>query len=1052
MEKCNHPFSSRSKARWVLWLTALFVCIGAKPLLAEKPTTPPKPSPKAAMIQSPDILPSLALLPKGSQIILSVSGFSQISQDLSTSALGKLFQEPEWKAFEAWNKKNKSGEKITSLLRMLFGFRGITQGLDVQETWKLLDRLLVQLANKNLAQATDLFHGPHLFSVVRVPVGSERLQFAAILRHRDQEQATKLVEALLAQIPLKRSRYTIGQQTIHAFQGLEHAMHIAYTKDFLLLSTTQGLMGQMLARSNGQGEGMERDPLYLSFLKATRYQRGLSLYIATASFLKQLAQSLEPMIRSLLGPVPMSPADFLEGIGFFGWRAAGLSLQVEAGEFVSRFHLSIDPKNARGLSRFVTLLPVDPSLLRFTPHQVFSHLQFRFSAVSLWRDVVETIKKADPRLSAVFLQNVARLERGMLDGTLEETIRAFGENFAFFFHTPKGTIWPTWAGAIKLHDPKRVQKLLRATASFFTYEFKDSMYEGQAYARLLPIRFDSDKKKAEEKSDAVSPRRKYPKLRRYHGRRHRYRRHRHALAPRYAPGIPAYSRSRSQSPSYRDRVESMNPMLRLLRIAYVGEYLLIAPSPQVMRDLIDAFKAKPRKRLVALRERLAKEAQQSGFSAHLDLRPHFGFLYQTLLQIWPLVQSTGVGGMLRLSSHRFPRAATFLRHLNPIRAALHWDGENSITSLHSSFGLEWLLVGNLLSQHPRITALQQELARSLADLDALQRLTKKNKQHEAAGRFDAALSSWKALQSNAYLSSALLIARKEIARLTALHEQQQRALRAALQKQAPSIPGDWEFQGDWSKEGDALVALTTKRRASGVLFGDEQLRNYTLSFEVHKKKGDFSINVHEGSTSSGRNLFFGEEALDAGQWTLIRLKVRGRRISYRLGLQHHVVQAPAEQGRIRLTAHAKSELRFRRFAIQLEEQPTEKIALPKRPILRASLRSERQVIAVGSEATYLLTLHNQGGASASDLRIQIGHDDIAAFVALDGTSLTFQKDRRTGLFSLSPLPLLRPQQKIQIRIKLKALKTGSSLLRAFLSLPQSPADIALEARSHFVAP
>ncbi len=345
------------------WTTSL---VHAKPL----PPKSPAPNSQPTYVEAQQ---ELRLLPKGTQVALTLSSLSKLSRGLTQTSLAKLLAEPELKPLKRWWKKTrKRGGSLPFLLRR-FGLGGLTAGLDSGRLTHLFDKLLQQLAGMSLSEATALFDGPHVFAVVRVPVGSERLELAAILRYAEQARAQKLVETLLQQVPVKRADYKIGNQPVQLLQGLETELHITFLPNHVLLATTQSLLTGMLQRANGQGVGLDKDPLFLGFLRATQFRSGLSLYVATESLLKQAALTLEPQLRSTLSQFNIGVQDIFDGIGFSAWQSAGLTLQTEGADFVSRFHLSLDSTKLRGFSRFLSLPPVNGSLANYAPRHIFLH-------------------------------------------------------------------------------------------------------------------------------------------------------------------------------------------------------------------------------------------------------------------------------------------------------------------------------------------------------------------------------------------------------------------------------------------------------------------------------------------------------------------------------------------------------------------------------------------------------------------------------------------------------------------------------------------------------
>ncbi|MCB9641874.1 MAG: DUF11 domain-containing protein [Myxococcales bacterium] len=977
----------------------------------------------------------LHLLPKGSQVVLTLSSLSKISRGLTQTSLAKLLAEPELKPLKRWFKKAGEGGGLGYMLRK-FGFGGLFAGMRTAKLSKLFDKLLRQLAGMSLSEATALFDGPHVFSVVRVPQGSERLEFAAILRYAEQARAQKLVETLIQQIPVKHQNYKIGKHSVQLLQGLETNVHILFLSNHVVFSTTQPLLAGILKRYQGQGQGLDQDPDFLSFLQATKFQNGAALYVSTKSLLKQAALTLEPQFRSLLRNMSVSVQDLFDGLGFSAWKSAGIALQTEGTDFVTRFHLAIDPKKLRGLSRFLSLSPVDASLVDFAPARTFAHVQTRVPLAAIWSDLQASLKQINPQLYAYFQQNVVRVERAFLNGTIDQTLRAFGENAAIFFHTPKGTVWPTWVKVLKLQDQARVHKLLSAVAGFFTFEIKATDYHGYKIYRLAPIRFEKKKKSA----DSMEPRavRSFGRIgkRRY---RRRYRRNRYRR----------YRRNAMQ------RNNLVPPVFRAFRVIYVKDHMILAPTPHVMRDLIDELRNTSPK-AQALHKQLKQFAKGKGFVSSVDLRVHAAFFYQTFLGALPLILSNGRFFERLLPSIRtFPRAQVFLRHLRPTRTHLTWHAPNSTTTLRSSFGLEWILTGASLLSTGGFDKLQSSIASSLNDLSHLQELDKKSKEWEKEAQYSIAARRWKSLQEHAQLSSVLLIARKKTQYYQDLYSKHTKALQASLQKSYKSIPGDLLLRGDWVLVQNALEARTSERSAAAITLGDDMLRNYSFSFEVANANRGFTLRLHHGSGSSyGNSIFFNKRRFQGKGWTPIRIKVRGNRVSYWFGLSHTVRHLSNNQGRIQILVPRRSRLQLRNFQIKLEETSTPRKVTPKRPILQTQLEALTPVTTVGQTARYRLTIRNVGGASANDLDIRLNFSDIAKYSSFKTSTgnLSAEKDRRTGFYRISRIATLRPKQTMQITITLSAAKTGSSLVQAFLTLSGSPLDIALETRSHFIAP
>ena len=976
----------------------------------------------------------IRLLPKGTQVALTLSSLSKISRGLTQTSLAKLLAEPELKPLKRWWKKNRKRGGTLSFVLRRFGLGGVLSGLESTRISHLFDKLLQQLAGMRLSEATALFDGPHVFSVVRVPIGSERLQLAAILRYSDQSRAQKLVDTLLQQIPVKRADYKIGNQSVQLLQGLETNVHFTFLPNHVLFATTQDLLKDMLSRANGQGIGLDKDPLFLGFLHATQFRSGLSLYVATESLLKQAALTLEPQFRSALSQFSIGIQDIFDGLGFSAWKSAGITLQTDGSDFVSRFHLSMDPSKLRGFSRFLSLPSVDGSLSNYAPARTFSAIQTHIPLAAIWSDLDSSLKKLAPPLHAYFMQNVVRVERAFLNGTIEQTLRAFGQDFSIFFYNPKGTLWPSWIQVLKLQDQPRVHKLLSSIAGVFAFELKSTSYEGYKIYRIAPIRFVEEK-----------PRKKLAPHAYDHSPRG-YRRHRRYRRPRPYPRYRRHAMRQQQIPA----------VFRALRLVYVDSHMILAPTPHSIRDLIDSLRS-PSPKTLAMRANFKQTASRHGFSAHASLRKQATFLYQTMLGLLPILY-TGERSLARSFPpiHAFPRAHTLLKHLQPTRATLLWSAPNSTATLRSSFGLEWLLTGASLLSTGEFRRLQRSLSSALRDLSDLQELNKSSKIWEEQAQFSVAAQQWAALQQRAQLSSVLLIARKHAERFKSLQTAQRRTLQAALQKSYKDIPGDFDIDGDWVMTNGALEARTISHNQARLTFGDEMLKNYTLSFEVANAVRGFSLQVHKGSThdSFANKLYFGGGRFQAQGWTLVRVKVRGHRLSYWFGLAHTVRHLSSSQGRIQLTAYGDSRLQIRNFQLKIEETSAPRVILPKRPILQAHLTPTQSVTQVGQESQYTLTLRNIGGAAAQDIDIRLHFNDIARFVRFESEpkGVFIEKDRNSGHYRIHRIPSLGSKQTLRITLVLSAKQAGSALVQAFLSLANSPLDIALETRSHFVNP
>lgn len=1026
-----------------LWF-AFALCLGLWTLshAHANPLPPKAPPPNNGLPTYIEAQQEIRLLPKGTQVALTLSSLSKISRGLTQTSLAKLLAEPELKPLKRWWKKNRKRAGTLSFVLHRFGLGGVLSGLESTRVTHLFDKLLQQLAGMRLSEATALFDGPHVFAVVRVPVGSERLQLAAILRYADQARAQKLVDVLLQQIPVKRADYKIANQSVQLLQGLETNVHFTFLPNHVLFATTPELLKEMLSRANGQGIGLDKDPLFLGFLRATQFRSGLSLYVATESLLNQAALTLEPQFRSALSQFSIGIQDIFDGLGFSAWKSAGITLQTEGSDFVSRFHLSLDPAKLRGFSRLLSLPSVDGSLSNYAPARTFSAIQTHIPLASIWHDLEASLKKLAPPLHAYFMQNVVRVERAFLNGTIEQTLRAFGQDFSIFFYNPKGTLWPSWIQVLKLQDQPRVHKLFSSIAGVFAFELKSTSYEGYKIYRIAPIRF------VEEKSRKKFDPNAYPsRIPRAYGHDSRgYRRHRRYRRPRPYPRYRRHAMRQQQIPE----------VFRVLRLVYVENHMILAPTPHAIRDLIDSLRS-PSSKTLALRAHLKQTATHNGFSAHASLRKQATFLYQTMLGLLPILY-TGERSLARSLPPiaAFPRAHTLLKHLQPTRATLLWSAPNSTATLRSSFGLEWLLTGASLLSTGEFRRLQRSLSSALRDLSDLQELNKSSKIWEEQAQFSVAAQQWSALEQRAQLSSVLLIARKHAERFKSLQTAQRRTLQAALQRSYKDIPGDFDIDGDWVMTNGALEARTISHNQARLTLGDDMLKNYTLSFEVANAARGFSLQVHKDSKhdSFSNRLYFGGGRFQAQGWTLVRVKVRGHRLSYWFGLAHTVRHLSSSQGRVQIVAYGDSRLQIRNFQLKLEETSSPRVILPKRPILQAHLTPAQSVTQVGQESQYTLTLRNIGGAAAQDIDIRLHFNNIARFVRFESEpkGVFIEKDRSTGHYRIHRIPSLGSKQTLRITLVLSAKQAGSALVQAFLSLANSPLDIALETRSHFVNP
>jgi hypothetical protein len=937
------------------------------------------------------------LLPKRSRIVISVNQFQAIFQAFQTTPLYNLFMDAELVPLRRRITNSLFGKRRQYDRRKRKWVKGPSR-------WDMMQSFTRQLTGFTLTEAGSIFAGPHTFALVRVPRGSEPLDIAGALRVTDTKKAKAFVKGLLHRIPLRRSSQTYKGIRIASLHGLENALYYAWHGNHALFSSTARTIKQMIDNAKGGKQHLLQAKGYKHFLQQTGTTKGLSLYVATHQLLNDMALHVNNQ-RSFA----------LRLLGLNTWKSLGLTMSIKDKRFLTAFHLAFKKGAAiTGPSRLLAMKPADTKLLSTLPKRPVLATLTRIPWAKLWMDALQSLKQAQPRQYKRMTRTIGQIERGLLRTSIKQILQDFGEHTAFYVYPyQSGGLLPQMTMVSKLNKPKTIQKLLNTLLALGQVRTVKATYRGISYRML------------------------HPGFRLY---RVLYK------LPRFLRGPASLFLSRGNSSCY----------------AFVGDQMWLAFNSQTMRNFIDQVHAnKHGKKSTPL------PAPTVGGWLRFDPSMFVTQWYQTVMAAGPFLgrmmrRMPFVGG---LPFREYPRAKVVQRYITPLTVTSTHTAPNTLMTARSGLGLEWMLLGGAIVSTGSRLMLQYRVDRYVSDTFDFLRLEKETKQREANGQYAAAAQAWKRLARHASLSAIRLTAQQHVKQLQTKYKAALQNVQAQLQqynKRAKANIPRWQLQGDWHVLDGTLRTLSSRRLGNTLTIGSPDLKEYVLQFEVRNPTKGFSVNVHVqpkwlqqkhrrytyNSYKLRRKIYFGSRRFQRNAWTPMKIKVKGKRISYWFGLKHRVLRAHPKSGLIQFQSPAGGHLELRRIRLAL---PTQK-AKPKtqsKPLLHMSFTGTPSTAGKGEVASYRLVLRNTGKTMNGPIKLRIQlpkHTSLESVIVTPGRTHVLTTKGQDITFA--PIDSLTTNTPLRITLKVKCKRAGIAVGKAFLQLPKGQSQIVLSGWIH----
>ncbi|TNE49311.1 MAG: hypothetical protein EP343_12410 [Deltaproteobacteria bacterium] len=993
----------------------------------DKPVTRKAVGAKAA---TKSALDPRALLPANVRIVVTLSSFKNLSTAFQSTPLAQLLKEEEMQPLIRHVVRRMAGDAL--------GYRA--RRYRKKSLWKRAQRVFKALTKFQLTQALDIFQGPHALVVANIPSGSTPLGLGAVLHVAQPAQAKALLSNLLDLLPLKKDSYTYLSTQVGVVRGLENELHYAFVGSWGFLTSTKGLMMQILERHGGKGKTLLQASGYQTFLQKTSSSRGVSLYVAVDRILQDLSAVMGPK-RTFL----------LKLLGLNHWKSIALSLGIQQKRFVTQLHLSFQKKGTlRQINRLLALPAANASLLKHVPLFTTMAGLARIPWVSIYDDVMASFKKTQPRGYRRFQKYLERFERGILRMTVRQMLGAFGENMAgFAFGYRDGGLFPQYVHAFHLKDAKRIKQTLKQLLSLASVKLGKKSYRGVEWLYLRS-------------------------------------------------GRAMYRALRMMPYSYRRMLRMFLHRYQRICFAFVGQRLFVTMSPQTLRTFIDAQKDKDAE-LAKLRASLQAQAKGAGAWLYVDARRTVARFYNTLLALTPFVGRM-VYRMFRplrgLGIHQLPRSRVITRHMKTGVFSNRVDATHSLWKLRTGMGLEMALMGRMFLGTMEQLFFQFRLPSYIRNISEFSKLKQQSATWEDKGLYTLAQRKWMDLSRSAVFRAIGLIAKKQANRFAKLNEARQKAILAKLaqlHKKQLAHMGTVKFKGDWAEHNGALRVVTSKAQGATLQLGRTDLSEYVFSFEVRNPTRGFTMhfNLPQGKTLSlpGRStpsyrrysrynryrkyrkyrkyrryrryrgsswrrryrkqtLTFGSRRFAKDRWVPVKIKAKAGKISYWFGLKHYVHRTSQRSGSLGFVIPAKGKFEIRNLNLKVPKS-LDSGSKPY-PSLRVMLDGSPSTVEVGDSAFFRLSLKNVGQQAAKKVQIQVQLSSHVTYVSASTKPVRVSSkwNVRTRILTLSPVDALEAGQSLRIQVAVTGKKPGSALATSFLRFAQSKGEIAVSTRIH----
>lgn len=817
-------------------------------------------------------------------------------------------------------------------------------------------------------------------ALINIPKGSEPIAFGMVVSFVPEFQgdAERLLRRTMEVLPIREEQYDHGKSKVYRLKGLENTIHYVKMPGRFLFATTAELIADMVDRVEGSKENsLARHP---DFRDAQKFANPFFLvYLHTGGLLEQMWWH-----------VPDEAREYLTTLGIKDWQSLTVSFDFDERGFFTRASLRLGSE-PRGVNVLIPSQYLDAEMFRFIPQNSGAAMVSRLSLPLWWQEFQDCFAKIDRKMFRSFKEDLKKVERAFLEFSVAELAENLGPQFAVF-HLPDrypGLI-PAWVAVAEIKDPAFIHKVLNNLAALGGYKFKSKIYEKHTIFYLAP-----DHEKREE--------------------------------------------------SYRERVRlNLSSDERAMLRALVGTFsfyvsdgkLVAAPLPQTLMDFID-FRLSGAPSLAMDSSKPESAVGNCTTLCYVDMRSFLPQLYQTFLPfVPPLEELSHYYFQLPVDAASFPRIGSITRHFTPLKLALTRDGLDFALTVRSNLGLEFTLpcIGTILAVDDSIGS---PLIRFAEEFNEFLYIHEQSEKLKAQNRYYEASNYWQRLSERTRFEYFRRIADQNRERLLAGHREQNLATGRKLGELAPSeYLGQWDIHGDWIARDDHISAKT-EDGIFWLISTREDLNQYVVELEVKDIENRLEIWCHwqrpeNGDDYSSRSpnyqsISFKENKNLQGQWVTLKVKVKGSFISYWHGLEHYKIRSNSEHGYLGIAIPQGSSVRIRSIKVTEVKLPEREItATSELPSLHISCRDNFDPIAQGETVTYLLTLKNEGGIAAREVRIHATLADTLQHRQTLGKNLEWQSKGKT--LESSPFNL-NSGEDLKLEFHSRAVEKGAASIK-----------------------
>ncbi|WP_372366131.1 hypothetical protein [Candidatus Uabimicrobium sp. HlEnr_7] len=907
------------------------------------------------------------IFPKNSLAVISFSDIELTKKQFKETYLYSFLQEPEIKKL-------------------------ITE-IEKQYSWDNFSKRLKIATGLSLKESLAIFAGEVSVALVDIPSGSEPIQVAVIIDHKQHgENAQKLIDSLIKRVPIEKGSYDVGGQKISYVKGLETALHYTSVDNNLLFATTQKLMSDMLTNISQQGNRLKDTP---------QYQKSSTIFANSAL---SYYFDMEKFLHIVEGYMPVKQKVALQSMGVFDWKAICASFAIDKPHFVSRMRLVA--KGNKGINRLLHLQPINQNIEKNIPQNSGGWIAKNVNCSELWSEFLRCYNNYEKQLQqqgypkensyTTFYDNIRKFEKAFLETTVSEALSSVGPHYALFhLPDPTGGLIPRLVATANTNNPKLLKKVLGMLFDLLHYEFKEKIYKGKTLYYL--------------------------------SRQTTYR------------GNPIVQINRQQR-------ENLRMLLGTFSFYIDNDQIFITRIVQDLMDLIDTQQS-----MTPLSISKISPVKQHGlysFLLYLDWNALLPAVYNTLLPFIPSWEgeiSSFLGSDIK--SVDIPRMSTIAKYLSPVVGGFEAESEQATFSLRTNFNFDFYVAQGLLWLQLR-DVWGPVTSKFFKELDQHLRVNEKVVELVSKNRFYAAYRKWESLEKTAHFESFRLIAKNEKLKLKEKYNGATSQLVNRLQKSFNGALAGWHVTGDWKWQNEELFAKNESPDTFSAVIGENALEDYVIHLEVKDIKSNFQIFFHWNERFNGsptyKSISFQERKEQQGKWIPLKFKIHKNRISYWYGLKHYVVNANATSGLFGIHLPANSQVRIRNLRLQVEKQIQPEY---EEPIVYIQANDTVDPVFQNENTQYFFTVKNQGNKQITNAHLQVDLPESMQFVSASGATYKVIKNRS---IVFGPA-VIQPNKTLKCKLNVKLLISGSFNVPATITFDDLQGKIVVTERTHVLS-